>query len=85
MIGSSTAAGEGASSSAKSWVALLARLLYYAVVPTFNSSNLAVGGYTTVELLPGSTAHGKLDDAISGRPNLILVSLAGSNVLSAGE
>jgi lysophospholipase L1-like esterase len=84
VIGSSTAAGEGASSSAKSWVGLLARSLDDAVVPTFNSSNLAVGGYTTVELLPGSTADGSIDDAISGRPNLILVSLAGSNDLSAG-
>ena len=84
VIGSSTAAGEGASSSAKSWVALLARSLDDAVVPTFNSSNLAVGGYTTVELLPGSKADGSIDDAISGRPNLILVSLAGSNDLSAG-
>jgi len=84
VIGSSTAAGEGASSSAKSWVALLARSLDDAVVPTFISSNLAVGGYTTVELLPGSSADGSIDDAISGRPNLILVSLAGSNDLSAG-
>jgi lysophospholipase L1-like esterase len=84
VIGSSTAAGEGASSSAKSWVALLARSLDDAVVPTFNSSNLAVGGYTTVELLPGSKADGSIDDAISGGPNLILVSLAGSNDLSAG-
>ncbi len=84
VIGSSTAAGEGASSSAKSWVGLLARALDDAVVPTFNSSNLAVGGYTTVELLPGSKADGSIDDAISGRPNLILVSLAGSNDLSAG-
>jgi lysophospholipase L1-like esterase len=84
VIGSSTAAGEGASSSAKSWVALLARSLDDAVVPTFTSSNLAVGGYTTVELLPGSNADGSIDDAISGRPNLILVSLAGSNDLSAG-
>ena len=84
VIGSSTAAGEGASSSAKSWVGLLARSLDDAVVPTFNSSNLAVGGYTTVELLPGSKADGSIDDAISGRPNLILVSLAGSNDLSAG-
>jgi len=84
VIGSSTAAGEGASSSAKSWFALLARSLDDAVVPTFSSSNLAVGGYTTVELLPGSNADGSIDDAISGRPNLILVSLAGSNDLSAG-
>ena len=84
VIGSSTAAGEGVSSSAKGWVALLARSLDDAVVPTFNSSNLAVGGYTTVELLPGSKADGSIDDAISGRPNLILVSLAGSNDLSAG-
>ncbi|HZY08063.1 MAG TPA: SGNH/GDSL hydrolase family protein, partial [Ilumatobacteraceae bacterium] len=67
-----------------SWVALLARSLDDAVVPTFTSSNLAVGGYTTVELLPGSKADGSIDDAISGRPNLILVSLAGSNDLSAG-
>jgi hypothetical protein len=38
----------------------------------------------TVELLPGSRADGSTDDVISGRPNLILMSLAGSNDLSAG-
>jgi lysophospholipase L1-like esterase len=46
--------------------------------------NLAQGGYTTVELLPESGADGGIDDAIAEEPNLIVLSLAGSNDLSAG-
>lgn len=39
---------------------------------------------TTNELLPGSDASGSIDDALERDPNLVIVSLAGSNDLSAG-
>jgi lysophospholipase L1-like esterase len=84
VIGSSTAAGEGASSSSKGWVSLLSRALDDAVEISWSSSNIAAGGYTSASLTPGSGSAGNIDDAIRGRPNLILVSLAGSNDLSAG-
>lgn len=84
VVGSSTAAGEGASSSSKGWVSLLASALDMKVSGDFSMFNLAVGGYTTNELLPGSGANGGIDDAIDRDPNLIIVSLAGSNDLSAG-
>jgi len=84
VIGSSTAAGEGASSSSKGWVSLLASSLATTVSGDFFAFNLAVGGYTTSELMPGSGAKGSIDDAVERAPNLIVVSLAGSNDLSAG-
>jgi lysophospholipase L1-like esterase len=84
VIGSSTAAGEGASSASRGWVSLLAASLEDAVVGDFTVVNLAMGGYTSVELLPDSGANGSIDDAVEREPNLIVVSLAGSNDLSAG-
>jgi lysophospholipase L1-like esterase len=84
VVGSSTAAGEGASSSSKGWVRLLASALEATVSGDFSASNLAVGGYTTSELSPGSGADGSIDDALDRNPNLIIVALAGSNDLSAG-
>jgi lysophospholipase L1-like esterase len=84
VIGSSTAAGEGASSSSLGWVSLLRTSLEDAVVGDFSGVNLARGGYTSVELEPGSGAEGSIDEAIEEEPNLIVVSLAGSNDLSAG-
>jgi lysophospholipase L1-like esterase len=83
VIGSSTAAGEGASSASKGWVSLLASSLESSVVGDFTAVNLAVGGYTTSDLLPDGS-DGNVDDAIATDPDLILVSLAGSNDLSAG-
>jgi lysophospholipase L1-like esterase len=47
-------------------------------------SNLAVGGYTTLELLPGSGASGSIDAALAEQPDLIVVALAGSNDLDIG-
>ena len=47
-------------------------------------TNLAAGGYTTLELLPGSGAPGSIDEAIDEQPHLIVVALAGSNDLSIG-
>jgi lysophospholipase L1-like esterase len=84
VIGSSTAAGEGASSSSRGWVNLLAKELEAQVVGDVATQNLSVSGYSTDDLLPNSNADGNVDDAIDQQPNLILVALAGSNDLSSG-
>lgn len=83
VIGSSTSAGEGASSTAKGWVSLLSKSLEASVEGEFTSSNLSVGGYSSDDLVPDGSS-GNIDDAIDRDPNLILVALAGSNDLSAG-
>jgi lysophospholipase L1-like esterase len=82
VLGSSTAEGEGASSVASSWVGLLEAELSEAA--NVSIVNLAAGGYTTLDLLPGSGAPGNIDDAIDESPDLIVVALAGSNDLSIG-
>jgi len=82
VLGSSTAEGEGASSAANSWVGLLETALSDAA--NVSITNLAMGGYTTLELLPGSGASGSVDAAISEDPDLIIVALAGSNDLDIG-
>ncbi|HEY3497804.1 MAG TPA: SGNH/GDSL hydrolase family protein, partial [Polyangiaceae bacterium] len=84
VIGSSTAAGEGASSSSRGWVSLLASALEDRVAGSFSSRNLSVGGYTTSNLVPGSSSSGSIDDALDLEPNLVIVALAGSNDLSNG-
>ena len=84
VIGSSTAAGEGASNSSRGWVRLLASELEAAVVGDFVSKNLSVGGYASSDLMPGSSSSGNIDDAIAEAPNLVIVALAGSNDLSNG-
>lgn len=84
VLGSSTAAGEGASSSSQGWVNLLAGDLERTIVGDYATHNLAVGGYTTAELVPDSGASGSIDDALETEPDLIIVALAGSNDLSAG-
>jgi lysophospholipase L1-like esterase len=84
VIGSSTAAGEGASSDDRGWVSLLDDALEQASSAEITTVNLARGGYTTSELASGSNADGNIDDAIEREPHLIVVSLAGSNDLSAG-
>jgi len=82
VLGSSTAEGEGASSIANSWVGLLESAL--SDVANVSITNLATGGYTTLELLPGSGASGSIDAAIDEEPDLIVVGLAGSNDLDIG-
>ena len=82
VIGSSTAAGEGASRPDHAWVAQLGQAL--AAATSFRVSNLAVDGYTTDDLLPGSGSEGNIDDAIDAQPDLILIALAGSNDIAAG-
>jgi lysophospholipase L1-like esterase len=84
VLGSSTAAGEGASSSARGWVGLLGSSLEQSVTGDFTAHNLAVGGYTTTNLLPDSGSSGSIDAALEREPNLIVVALAGSNDLSNG-
>jgi len=82
VLGSSTAEGEGASSPANSWVGLLEHALSDAA--NVSITNLAMGGYTTLELVPGSGASGGIDAALGERPDLIVVALAGSNDLDIG-
>lgn len=84
VIGSSTAAGDGASAFDFAWVGLLDDSLRAAVTTPFVLDNFARGGYTSTQLLPGSGLDGNLDDALEARPDLILVALAGSNDLSSG-
>jgi lysophospholipase L1-like esterase len=84
VIGSSTSAGEGASSSSKGWVSLLADALEDVVTTSFTCNNLSVGGYSSNDLSPGSRSNGSIDDAIDRDPDLIVVALAGSNDLSSG-
>lgn len=81
VLGSSTAAGEGASAG-RGWVSMLESSL--ARSASFTVSNFAVGGYTSEELLPRSGVRGNLADAIADSPDLIVVALAGSNDLSWG-
>jgi len=77
VLGSSTAEGEGASSRANAWVGLLAQEL--SAEANVSITNLAMGGYTTLELLPASGASGSIDAAIAEHPDLIVVAIAGSN------
>jgi len=82
VVGSSTAEGDGASRPESAWVALLVHSL--AARADFSVSNLAVGGYTSSDLLPDSGATGNIEDAIGEDPDLILVALAGGNDISSG-
>lgn len=84
VIGSSTAAGEGASDESLGWVSLLASALDERVDIPFEVTNLAVSGYASAQLSPDSGSSGNIDDAIDEAPTLILVALAGSNDLGAG-
>jgi acyl-CoA thioesterase-1 len=84
VIGSSTAAGEGASDGSLGWVSLLAGALEESVAVPFETRNLAVGGYASEQLLSESGAPGNVEDAIESIPDLVLVALAGSNDLGAG-
>lgn len=84
VVGSSTAAGEGASDDDAGWVSLLEASLAESVTGELEVWNLAQGGTTSNELLPGSGSRASIDEAIDAEPNLILVALAGSNDLSSG-
>jgi len=82
IIGSSTAAGEGASNGSKSWVGLLEADLQAVVTTQFSLSNFAVSGYSAYELMPGSGVKGSIDDALREQPDLLVIALAGSNDLT---
>jgi lysophospholipase L1-like esterase len=82
VIGSSTAAGEGASRPSNAWVARVQDAL--GAVTSIEVDDLAVDGYTTDDLASGSGASGNIDDAIDEAPDLIVVALAGSNDIAAG-
>jgi lysophospholipase L1-like esterase len=83
VIGSSTSAGEGASSAAKGWVGLLTTALDASIATDFACTNLSMSGYSSESLMPEGSA-GNIDDAIASNPDLIVVALAGSNDLSLG-
>jgi acyl-CoA thioesterase-1 len=87
VLGSSTAAGTGASTLDSAWVYLLkARLATYNTT-TFKDTlvNLAVGGYTTYQLMPSgfkAPANRPLPDtlhnvtrALSLKPDLVIINL----------
>jgi len=80
VIGSSTAAGFGASRDGTAWADRLDETM--ADLAAFTLTNLAVGGHTTADLLPASGVRGNVDDAIALGPQLLVVSLGGSNDLS---
>jgi lysophospholipase L1-like esterase len=82
VLGSSTAQGEGASSLANSWVGLLEQTL--SAEADVRVANLAVSGWATVHLLPGSGAPGNIEAALDEQPDLIVVALGGSNDIDIG-
>ena len=73
VLGSSTAVGNGASGG-QSWVA---RLQAYLGKPV---SNLAVGGYTTRDVLPSGNPQHNITQALSLNPTVILVNLPSNDV-----
>ncbi|MBK8166785.1 MAG: hypothetical protein IPK64_12650 [bacterium] len=89
VIGSSTAAGTGASSPAASWVGRL-RTWLQAGEPTSQVVNLAVGGYTTYHVLPTGTTppagrpspapENNITRALAYKPWLIVVNLPSNDV-----
>ena len=84
VLGSSTAEGTGASNG-NAWVDRLRDALRDLVAGDFELENLAHGGYTALDIAPGSDSNGNIDDAIDIEPNLILISIAGSNDLDIGS
>lgn len=79
IIGSSTAAGVGASNEDKAWASALYEDLEAIALGPVELENLAVGGYTALDLQSGSESDGNVDDAIALAPDLLIVGLAGSN------
>jgi acyl-CoA thioesterase I len=84
IVGSSTAAGDGASTQANAWAAQLEVSLAARLEGGVALHNFASGGFTSAELAPGSGHPGSVDAALAIEPDLILVALAGSNDLSEG-
>lgn len=84
ILGSSTAAGDGASSPASAWAAQIENTLNARLEGELLLYNFASGGFISSDLLPGSGHPGSIDAALAIEPDLILVALAGSNDVSAG-
>jgi lysophospholipase L1-like esterase len=82
VIGSSTAAGFGASRDGTAWTDLIHEAMAERAPAAFKLTNLAVGGHTTADLQPGSGVPGNVDDALALAPQLLVVGLGGSNDLS---
>lgn len=84
VLGSSTAAGTGATSPDSAWVGRL-RTALRAVDPSAHVVNLAVGGYTTYDVLPSDAAtpagrptpktENNVTNALTYRPDAIVVNL----------
>jgi len=85
VIGSSTAAGTGASSQARSWVEQLSQSLRRSVEGTITTENLAVPGYSNHDLAQGSAKPGNIDEALRLKPDLLIIALAGGNDLALGS
>jgi hypothetical protein len=91
VLGSSTAAGTGATSTPNSWVGLLtAKLAVDYPYVTTSVSNLAVGGFTTYQILPTGTpntpgrpgvdaAH-NITAALAQNPKIILINMPSNDV-----
>lgn len=78
VLGSSTAAGTGASTG-QGWVDLLHNYLL-AQVPNHQIFNLAVGGYTTRDVLATGNANHNITRALALNPSVILVNLPSNDV-----
>ncbi len=78
VLGSSTAVGTGASSN-RGWVDLLHNHLL-TQLPNHQLFNLAVGGYTTRDVLPTGNANHNITQALSLNPSVILVNLPSNDV-----
>ncbi len=78
VLGSSTAAGTGASSN-QGWVDLLHNYLR-TQLPKHQLFNLAVGGYTTRDVLPTGNANHNITQALALNPSVILVNLPSNDV-----
>ncbi|MBC7397583.1 MAG: SGNH/GDSL hydrolase family protein [Bdellovibrionales bacterium] len=84
IIGSSTAAGTGASSYANSWVSKMYTDLNYLAGVTLIQNNLALGGLNSSNLATTGMADRNITKALSLNPSLIIVALTGGNDLSSG-
>ncbi len=78
VLGSSTAAGTGASNG-QGWVNLLHNYLL-TQVPNHQIFNLAVGGYTTRDVLATGNANHNITRALALSPSVILVNLPSNDV-----
>ncbi|MGE5680403.1 MAG: GDSL-type esterase/lipase family protein [Bacillota bacterium] len=91
VLGSSTAAGVGASSKEKSWVGLLSSYCR-SISDRISVVNLAVSGYTSYHVMPSefkspknrpfSDSEHNISKALKLNPNIILVNLPTNDIAS---